>query len=106
MLNLGTKMLRSGLHESIFYEIKGFLVNVIASKKSGTFNKPMFPLPSSLLPSANIPKVGIWATKLLQIKYKNVLEVLIVAPFTYTCILIMKKPVKVPVISIRHLSKL
>ena len=34
----------------------------------------MFPLPSSLLPSASVPKVAMWG-KPLQIEHKNTVEV-------------------------------
>ena len=40
----------------------------------------MLPLCNSQLPSASIPEVGMWA-KPLQIKYKNILEVLNVVPY-------------------------
>ena len=40
----------------------------------------MFPVPTSLLPSANVPEIGMWV-KSLQIEYKNILEVLLVVPF-------------------------
>ena len=52
-------------------------------KKSVTFKKHMFPVPSPLLPSANEPEVGLWA-KSLQIEYENILDVLTDAPFLPT----------------------
>ena len=45
--------------------------------------KPLSPVPSSLLPSTYIPEVGMWA-KPLQIEYKNILEVLTIVPFLFS----------------------
>ena len=45
----------------------------------------MFPVPSSLLPSANEPEVGLWV-KPLQIEYKNILEALTDVPFLPTLV--------------------
>ena len=76
-------MFTSSFHDIYFFEIKIFGAYNCFIKS--LLKNPYFLYPSFLLPSDNVPEVGMWA-KPLKSEYKNIQEVLTVIPFLPTLV--------------------